>query len=65
MVLPGPLLVGVALGLVVVVGEVRTGEPDGGGDDGVGGGLDMRDSDGDVRLPWKNKDTGMTHEGKY
>lgn len=58
MVLPGPLPDGVDLGLVVV-GEVRTGEPAGGGDDGVGGGLDMRDSEGDVRLPWKNKDTGM------
>lgn len=53
MVLPGPLPDGVDLGLVVV-GEVRTGELDGGGgDEAVGGGLDMRDSDGDVRLPWK------------
>lgn len=50
MVLPGPLPVGVDLGLVVV-GEVRTGELDGGGDDGMGGGLEMRDSGGDVRLP--------------
>lgn len=64
MVLPGPLPDGVDLGLVVV-GEVRTGEPDGVGDDGMGGGLDRRDSDGDVRLPWKIKDTGMTHEGSY
>lgn len=58
MVLLGPLPDGVDLGLVVV-GEVRTGEAAGGGDDGVGGGLDMRDSEGDVRLPWKNKDAGM------
>lgn len=50
MVLP----VGVDLGLLVE-GEVRTGELDGGGDDGMGGGLDMRDSVGDVRLPWKRK----------
>lgn len=58
MVLRGPLPDGVDLGLVVV-GEVRTGEADGGGgDDGVGGGLDIRDSDGDVRLPWKNRGIG-------
>lgn len=64
MLLLGPLAVGVDLGLVVgVVGEVRTGDADGGGDEGVGGGLDMRDSDGDVRLPWKN--TSMTNEKSH
>lgn len=56
MVLRGPVPGGVDLGLVVA-GEVRTGELAGGGDAGMGGGLDMRDSGGDVRLPWKNKDT--------
>lgn len=58
------MAVGVDLGLLVgVVGEAGTGDVDGGGDEGVGGGLDMRDSDGDVRLPWKH--TGMMNEESY
>lgn len=47
---PGPREV--EPGQVVVVGE-ETGVLDGGGDGGLGGGLDTRVSGGDVRLPWR------------
>lgn len=50
-------------GLGVVGGEV-TGELDGGGDDGLCGGLDGRVPGGDVTLPWRRMkiQENMVHE---
>lgn len=47
---PEPVELGLGLG---VVGGEATGELDGGGDDGMAGGLDGRVSGGDVKLPWR------------
>lgn len=54
MVLVEPEPVGLGLGLGVVGGEVTGGDVlDGGGDDGFGGGLDVRVSGGDAEFPWR------------
>lgn len=58
MVLADPEPVGLGLGLGVVGGEV-TDVLDGGGDDGLAGGLDVRVSGGDAVFSWiKIKTTG-------
>lgn len=51
MVLADPEPVGLGLGLGVVGGE-ETEVLDGGGDSGLGGGLDVRVSGGDAVFPW-------------
>ena len=61
MVLPDPEPVGLGLGLGVMGGEV-TGVLDGGGDDGLAGGLDVRVSGGDEALPWRKIGTRIHRE---
>lgn len=61
MVLAGPGPVGLGLGLGVMGGEV-TDILDGGGDGGLGGGLDARVSGGDAVFPWRKKRQRWTGE---
>ncbi len=53
MVLADPEPVGLGLGLGVVGREAL----DGGGEVGLGGGLDARVSGGDAMFPWRNVET--------